>query len=99
MKYKKEKELIDKLLDIIVEMSEHCMSMKSEILNKSKCSNCGFKRDFGLSNNGCLLVDILENYELVDVIIDTCRYQEIVCEDKLEQAMRIFKSGEKANLN
>ena len=76
----KEKQLINKLLNVLVEMS-----------NKSKCIGCGFKRDFGVTNCGCLLVDILENYEFIDLIRDTCRYQNIKCEDKLNQAMEIFE--------
>ena len=36
-------------------------------------------------------LDYLENYELIDLIRDTCRYQNIKCEDKLNQAMEIFE--------
>ena len=90
-RYEKEKQLINKLLNVLVEMSNHCNCMESEMPNKSKCIGCGFKIDFGVTNCGCLLVDILENYELIDLIRDTCRYQNIKCEDKLNQAMEIFE--------
>ena len=93
-KHEKERQLINKLLDVLVEMSNHCNSMESNIPNKSKCVNCGFARDFGIIDSGCLLVDILENEYFLHTIKSTCLYHDIECENKLNQAMEIFEEEE-----
>ena len=36
-RYEKEKQLINKLLNVLVEMSNHCNCMESEMPNKSRC--------------------------------------------------------------
>ena len=84
------KKLIEEMLDLLVKMSEHCKSMTNNSLQESKCLNCSMSRNFGYSNHGCLLVDTLENYEFIDLLRDTCKYQDIRCEDKLNKAFEIF---------
>lgn len=81
------KELIEELLDVLVKMSEHCTSMSE---NKPKCKNCAMKRDFGYSNSGCLLVDLVDNVKVMELIEYTCKYQNIEYLEKLNKIASIF---------
>ena len=85
-----EEKFIKEILDVLVRMSDHCKKRESTDNNSSKCINCGMVRDFGYSNSGCLLVDILDNTDFVDVLVDTCKYQNIEYIDKLNEIMDIF---------
>ena len=86
-----EEKLIKEILDVLVRMSDHCKKRESIDSNSSKCINCGMVRDFGYSNSGCLLIDILDNTDFMDVLVDTCKHQDIECIDKINYIMDILE--------
>lgn len=86
----KGKELVEEMLYLLVKMSTHCKTLERTDENKVKCSNCSMSRYFSLGNHGCFLVETLENYEFIDSLKSTCRYQNIEFESKLNKAVSIF---------
>lgn len=85
------KELLKDLLYLLERMSEHCTSMEKTDKSLSKCINCAMRRDFGYNNAGCLLVDMIENYEFMDLLKDTCKFQQIDYKDKINKVIKIFE--------
>ena len=46
------KDLIIKMLNLLVEMAEHCIN-KDKPKDNIKCADCALCWNFGLSGNGC----------------------------------------------
>lgn len=84
------KELIIKMLDLLVEMAEHCNDMYKPI-DGVKCSNCALNWNFSLGNHGCFLVETIDNNDkFMDDLISTCKYHNIEYKDKLNKLANIF---------
>lgn len=82
--------MINKQLDLLVEIAEYCKSMKRVSKDKSKCFNCKIHFSFNLGNHGCFLVETLENDDFMNILIDTCEYQGIEYREKIDKIMEIY---------
>ncbi|MGL4801937.1 MAG: hypothetical protein ACRC18_06700 [Cetobacterium sp.] len=84
------KELVEKMLDLLVDMSEHCINrVKSG--NKTKCENCSLSWSFGLCSHGCFLVETIDNNEkFIDDLTAACEYNNIEYKDKINKLANIF---------
>lgn len=82
--------LIDKQLDLLIEMANYCKTMERISTDKSKCFNCKIHFNFNLGNHGCFLVETLENKEFINILIDTCKYQDVKYKEKLDKVMEIY---------
>lgn len=84
------KELIIKMLDLLVEMSEHCTKIdkpKSGV----KCSDCALNWNFNLGNHGCFLVETIDNNDkFMDDLISMCTSHKIEYKDKINKMVDIF---------
>ena len=84
------KELIIKTLDLLVEMTEHCIN-KNKPKDGNKCSDCALNWNFSLSNHGCFLVEIIDNNgKLMDDLENLCVLHDIEYKDKLNKIANIF---------
>ena len=52
------KDLIIKMLNLLVEMAEHCIN-KDKPKDNIKCEDCALCWNFSLSSNGCFLVETI----------------------------------------
>lgn len=87
----KDRNLIVKMLDILVEMAEHCNN-KEKPENTVKCCGCAMAWDFGLCSHGCFLVNTVENSEFIDDLINVCIEHKIDYQDKLNKIASIFQT-------
>lgn len=84
------KELIIKTLDILVEMSEHCVN-KEKTTDKSKCVDCALMWDFNIRDCGCFLVELIYNNDsFIDTLIKLCKTNDIEYQDKLNKVASII---------
>ena len=84
------KELLVKTLDLLVEMAEHCAN-KEKTTDKSKCTDCALCWDFGLSSNGCFLVETIDrNDKFIEDLESVCIAHDIDYKDKLNRLADIF---------
>lgn len=86
------KELIERMLDLLVEMAEHCINKeKPKDQIKCKCVNCALSWTFGLTSYGCFLVEIVDNDEdFLDNLRNVCIENNIDCADRLNRLADIF---------
>lgn len=86
------KELIIKMLDLLVEMADHCSKLeKPKDSSKCKCANCALNWDFNLGNHGCFLVETIDNNEkFMEDLISTCKYHDIEYISKTNKIASIF---------
>lgn len=84
------KELIIKILDLLVEMAEHCVN-KEKTTDKSKCVDCALSWNFSIYNCGCFLVELVDNNDkFMDELINLCKLHNIDYIDKLNKVASIF---------
>lgn len=82
------KYLIIKMLDLLVEMSEHCMNRDKL---KHKCKYCELSWKFGLSSCGCFLVETIENNsKFIENLESVCLSNNIDYKEKLNKIEDIF---------
>ena len=82
--------MINRQLDLLVEMAEHCKNRKQISRELSKCFNCNIHFNFNLGSHGCFLVETLENDDFMNILIDTCKYRGIEYKEKIDKIMEIF---------
>lgn len=85
----KGKEYLEKILDLLVEMSEYCIN-KDKPINEIKCSDCDLCWNFSLSSHGCFLVEIIYNSEFIDILENVCIANNINYKDRLNKLADIF---------
>ena len=83
------KELIEKMLDLLVEMSEHCIN-KDKPMNEIKCSDCALCWNFSLSSHGCFLVETINDSEFINNLENICIEHGISYKEKLNKIADIF---------
>lgn len=84
------KGLIINMLDVLVDMSEHCIHMEKP-KEGAKCSNCALGWNYNIRNHGCFLVETVGNYnEFLDVLVLVCEENNIDYKDKLNKVAGIF---------
>lgn len=84
------KELIIKILDLLVEMAEHCVN-KEKTTDKSKCVDCALSWNFNIRDCGCFLVELVDNNDkFMDELINLCKLHDIEYKDKLNKVANIF---------
>lgn len=63
------KELVYKLMDLILEMEKHCEEFtNTRTYEKCKCPDCALSRYFNYVNSGCILQEIKDK----DLLSDIC---------------------------
>ena len=84
------KELIIKMLDLLVEMAEHCIN-KDKPKDNIKCADCALCWNSSLFNNGCFLVEIINyNDKFIEDLESVCIAHDIDYKDKLNKISNIF---------
>lgn len=83
------KDLIIKMLNLLVEMAEHCIN-KDKPKDNIKCADCALCWNFSLSSNGCFLVEIIDNSEFIDILENVCIANNINYKDRLNKLADIF---------
>ena len=84
------KDLIIKMLNLLVEMAEHCIN-KDKPKDNIKCADCALCWDFGLSSNGCFLVETVDsNDKFIEDLESVCIAHDIDYKDKLNRLADIF---------
>ena len=86
----KEKEYLDRMLDLLVDMSNHCKYKDTPIEGKSKCVDCGLKWNFNIRNHGCLLVDLMANDDFIDDLRSACISSGVDYESRLSKLTDIL---------
>lgn len=89
----KGKQYLELLLDLLVDMSNHCKYKDVPIEGKSKCIDCELQWDFNVMDYGCLLVNIIENNEFIDNLTSVCGYHNVEYNDRLNNVASIFDTG------
>ena len=84
------KELIIKMLNLLVEMAEHCIN-KDKPKDSIKCADCALCWNFSLCNNGCFLVETIgRNDKFIEDLESVCIAHDIDYKDKLNKISDIF---------
>ena len=84
------KDLIIKMLNLLVEMSEHCIN-KDKSKSNIKCADCSLCWNFSLYNNGCFLVEtIAHNDKFIEDLESVCIAHGIDYKDELNKIADIF---------
>lgn len=86
----KEKEYLDRMLDLLVDMSQHCINKDKPIEDKCKCVDCDLSWNFSICNNGCFLVNILDNNDFIGDLTCACVYNDVDYEDRVNKVMEIL---------
>lgn len=72
-----EEKLILEMIDLLSRMVDRCLEREGINGDETKCIGCGMERNLCYVKSGCLLIDILENEDFLDVLMDTCRYRNL----------------------
>ena len=84
------KDLIIKMLDLLVEMAEHSIN-KDKPKDNIKCADCALCWNSSLFNNGCFLVEIINyNDKFIEDLESVCIAHDIDYKDKLNKISDIF---------
>lgn len=83
----------ERMLDLLVEMSEYCLNKKKNDTSNVKCDGCQNERRYGYANTGCLLVDLIDNNDFIDLINDTCEYHNIETKNKINKILSIYDTN------
>lgn len=84
------KDLIIKMLNLLVEMAEYCIN-KDKPKDNIKCADCALCWNFSLSSNGCFLVEtIAHNDKFIEDLESVCIAHDIDYKDKLNKIADIF---------
>lgn len=82
---------IENLLDLLIEMADHCIHKDKPIEDKAKCVGCALSWTFSLRNHGCLLVNMIDNEDLIGDIMNVCEANNIDYRDKINKLYSITK--------
>lgn len=93
----KGKEYIEKMLDLLVDMANHCTNKDTPVKNRAKCIDCALAWNFSIRSHGCLLVNIADNSDLLEDLINVCEDHDIEYKDKLNKLENILVTGDEEN--
>lgn len=84
---------IEKLLDLLVEMADHCNKKDTPVEGKAKCIDCQLSWNFSIRDHGCILVNIIDNDDLINDIICVCEANNIDYKDRLNKLADIIDTN------
>lgn len=78
------------MLNLLVEIAEHCIN-KDKPKDNIKYADCALCWNFGLSSNGCFLVETIDsNDKFIEDLESVCIAHDIDYKDKLNRLADIF---------
>lgn len=86
----KGREYLELLLNLLVDMSNHCKYKDTPIEGKAKCVDCGLKWNFNIREHGCLLVKIMDNQDFIDDLTSACEANNVDYRDRLNKIADMF---------
>lgn len=81
---------IEKLLDLLVEMADHCNKKDTPVEGKAKCIDCQLSWNFSIRDHGCLLVNLMDNQDFIDDLTSACEASGVDYRDRLNKVADIF---------
>lgn len=81
---------IEKLLDLLVEMADHCNKKDTPVEGKAKCIDCQLSWNFSIRDHGCLLVNLMDNQDFIDDLTSACEASGVDYRDRLNRVADIF---------
>lgn len=84
------KKYIEKMLDLLVDMANHCINKDKPEKDKGKCVDCALSWSFSLSNHGCFLVETIDYGEFIDNLENICIANDINYKERFNKLADIF---------
>lgn len=81
---------LELLLDLLVNMANHCEHKDTPVEGKAKCIDCQLSWNFDIRNHGCLLVNIMDNQDFVDDLTSACEANGVDYKDRLNKIADMF---------
>lgn len=81
---------LEKLLDLLAEMADHCNKKDTPVEGRAKCIDCQLSWNFSIRDHGCLLVNIIDNDDLIADITCACEANGVDYKQRLNKIADMF---------
>lgn len=84
------KEYLDRMLDLLVDISKHCINKDKPLEDKSRCVDCALGWSLSICNYGCFYVNLLDNNDFIDDLKSACISSGVDYADRLNKLTEIL---------
>lgn len=84
------KEYLDRMLDLLVDISKHCINKDKPLEDKSRCVDCALGWSLSICNYGCFYVNLLDNNDFIDDLKNACISSGVDYENRLNKLTEIL---------